>query len=439
MPQVRKTRDIGARVLIALLVTGALSMAAPPAAAAQAANDEVVAALVNEALNNNPALEAAVKRALAAEKAVSPAGVLPDPQLTLGAMNLPVNSFSFEQEPMTGKVVSLMQVVPWPGKLGLAKDMARDEAAAAGYQRDEVRNQVEAMVERAYFDLYAVDRSRETVEKNKVLMEQLVRAAETRYATGSGLQQDVLRAQVEFAKLEDDLIMWDQKRQAAAARLNALLGRPSASPFERTPAELSLSEPPEAAFSQEAVEAHRPLLLALKERLDKAEAAVRLAERDYWPNLAFGASYAQRDNLSNGTILHDFLSATVSLNVPLHRKSRLAARVAEKELDRAAVTADYRNALAGVMADVKSLEAELGRDRKRVELFEGGILIQARQSLESARAGYEVGKVDFLTLINSWMLVQNYELQYFSALADSRKARAALDFAAGAGPGNDDE
>jgi cobalt-zinc-cadmium efflux system outer membrane protein len=423
------------RFLIALLIAGAVTLAGPPSAAAQAGNDEVVAGLVHEALTNNPALEAAVQRALAAEKAVSPAGVLPDPQVTLGAMNLPVNSFSFQQEPMTGKLVSLMQTFPWPGKLGLAEDMARDEAAAVGFQRDEVRNQLAAMVARAYFDLYAVDRSRETVEKNKVLMEQLVRAAETKYATGSGLQQDVLRAQVELAKLEDDLVMWEQKRQAAAARLNALLGRPTASPLGRTPVELPLPEGRPRAFSRETVEARRPLLLAMKEHLDKAEAAVKLAGREYWPNFTLGASYAQRDNLANGTPLHDFFSATVSLNIPIHRKSRLAARVAEKELDRAAVSADYRNALDGIMADVESLEAELGRDRKRVELFEGGILIQARQSLDSARAGYEVGKVDFLTLLNSWMLLQSYELQYFSALADYRKALASLDFTTGAGPG----
>jgi len=424
------------RVLIGLLLACAVTVAGPrAAAAAQESNDAVLGRLVKEALDNNPGLEAAAKRALAAEKAVSPAGVLPDPQITLGAMNLPVNSFSFEQEPMTGKLVSLMQMIPFPGKLGLAEDMARDDAAAAGFQREEVRNQVAAMVKRAYFDLYAVDRSRETVEQNKALMEQFVRVAETKYATGSGLQQDVLRAQVELSKLEDDLVMWSQKRLAAAARLNALLNRPAGSPFEITPAELSLPEGPPPATSSESVEARRPLLLALKERLEKADSAVKLAGRDYWPNFTLGASYAQRDNLANGAVQHDFFSATISLNIPLHRKRRLAARVAERELDRAAVSADYRNALAGVMAEVDTLGAELDRNRKRVDLFEGGILIQARQSLESAQAGYQVGKVDFLTLINNWMMVQNYELQYFSALADYRKALAAFEFATGAGTG----
>ena len=196
--------------------------------------------LIQEALDNNPKLEAAMFRSLSMEKAISQAGALPDPQISLGLMNLPVNSFSFTQEPMTGKVISVMQTFPFPGKLDLKTDMAEFEAAAVNYQQEEIRNTVVRMVKTAYYSVYGIDRAIETVQKNQSLMEHYVHLAETKYATVSGLQQDVLRSQVELSKMEDDLIMWQQKRLGMVASLNAVLNRPADSPIDTVPQELPL-------------------------------------------------------------------------------------------------------------------------------------------------------------------------------------------------------
>jgi len=178
---------------------------------------------VSKAVQDNPRLSAALQKVQMVERTIPQAGALPDPQLSLGLMNLPVNSFAFNQEPMTGKTISVMQMFPFPGKLSLATDIAELNTAIARWQEQEVRNQIVALVKRVYFDLYAIDRTIETIESNQHLMEQFVSVAETKYATGSGLQQDVLRAQVELSKLGDDLIMWQQKRRSAVAKLNALL------------------------------------------------------------------------------------------------------------------------------------------------------------------------------------------------------------------------
>jgi cobalt-zinc-cadmium efflux system outer membrane protein len=413
----------------------ALVILSPIASPAQADNEEgsPLAILVQQALANNPRIEAALQQYRAAGQKISQAGALPDPQVTLGLMNLPVNSFSFDQEPMTGKVVGIMQMFPFPGKQALAANMARIEASAMKQLEEEVRGQIVQAVKRVYFDIFAVDRARETAERNLALMKQFVRVAEARYATGSGLQQDVLRAQVELARLEDGLLQWDQKRRSLEARLNALLNRPEGSGFEITRPELDLpaSDPP--PVSAEGLAQTRPLLRAWTDRLEKAGVAVKFATRDRWPNFTVGASYSQRDNLQNGAVMHDFLSVTFSLNIPLFTKRKQGAAVAERALDRAAAEAGYRNALNVVMADAQSAKAALEQSRKRVALFEGGILLQARQSLDSARAGYEAGKVDFLTLINNAMMVENYEQQYYAALADYFKALADFEFAAGTG------
>jgi cobalt-zinc-cadmium efflux system outer membrane protein len=393
--------------------------------------DGMLSSFIREALRNNPKLEAAVQHTLSAEKTISQAGALPDPQLAFGLSNLPINSFSFDQDPMTGKVIGIMQMFPFPGKLSLAVDMAKFEAAAIKHQQEEVRNQVIHRVKQAYYDLYAVDRASETSKKNRALMEQFVHVAETKYATGSGLQQDVLRAQVEISKLEDDLIMWEQKRVSVVARLNALLNRPVDTPVDMTLPELMLPDSPVTIFPVERIEQKRPLLKALNERIQKGETAIKLAERDIWPNFTVGASYRQRDDLADGRQMRDFFSATVSLNIPLYFKRKQKAKVAEKELNFIATKSEYENVKINVLSEIESILAELERNRKRVELYKGGILLQAQQSLESARAGYRVGKVDFLTLINNWMMLQNYELQYFFALSNFYKGLATYELAVG--------
>lgn len=393
--------------------------------------NDMLRELIQEALENNPKLEAAVQRALSAEKAIPQAGALPDPELSFGLSNLPVNSFAFNQDPMTGKVIGVMQMFPFPGKLSLATDMAEYEAAAIKYQQEEIRNQVIKMVKQTYFDLYATDRALETTEKNRALMEQFVHVAETKYATGSGLQQDVIRAQVEISKLEDDLIMWQQKRLSVVARLNALLKRSVDTLVDKTIPELMLPDRPITIFPAEEIEQNRPLLKAWNERIQKAETAVKLAERDIWPNFTIGASYRQRDDLADGREMTDFFSATVSLNIPLYFNRKQNAKVAEKELTFNAVRSEYEDVKINVLSEIESVLAELERNRKRVELYKGGILLQAQQSLESAHAGYRVGKVDFLTLINNWMMLQNYELQYYFALSNFYINLANYEFAVG--------
>lgn len=387
--------------------------------------------LVQEALSNNPGLEAAMQRVLSAERMIPQAGSLPDPRITLGLMNLPINSFAFNQEPMTGKQISIMQMFPFPGKLSLSAEMAEFEAAAVKYQQREISNHIVMIVKQTYYDLYAVDRALETVQKNKDLMGQLVQIAEIKYATGSGLQQDVLRAQVERSKLEDDMIMWQQKRLAIVAKLNAILNRPVGTPIGPTSSELALPENEDLGFSPQDIENQRPLILAWKEKLGKSDTAIELARKDAWPGFAVGMGYSQRDDLKNGAKMYDFLSVSVTLDIPLFYGRKQGEKIAQKKLDFEAAQAEYRNVLNGVLAESESQKAELERNRKRVELYQGGIILQAEQSFESAQAGYQVGKVDFLNIVDNWMRLQTYELQYHFALSGYHKALAGYDFAVG--------
>jgi len=387
--------------------------------------------MIREALENNPRLEAAYQRVLSSEKVIPQAGALPDPQFIFSLSNLPVNSLSFDQDPMTGKVIGVMQMIPFPGKLSISSDIAEYEAATVKYQQEEIRNHIIQLVKQTYFDLYAIDRALETTQKNKALMEQFASVSETKYKTGSGLQQDVLRAQVEISKLEDEFIMWKQKRLSVSALLNALLNRPVHTYIDKTPPELMLPDGSQKIFSVEEIEKHRPLLKAWNQRIQMQGAEVKLADREVWPDFTVGASYRQRNDLADMRKMTDFLSVTLSVNIPLYLNRKQKAKVAQQELVFKAVKSEYESVKNNVLSEIQSILAEMEKNQKRAELYQGGLLIQAQQSLESAQAGYKVGKVDFLTLINNWMMFQDYELQYFFALSGFHKNLADYERAVG--------
>jgi len=60
-------------------------------------------------------------------------------------------------------------------------------------------------------------------------------------------------------------------------------------------------------------------------------------------------------------------------------------------------------------------------------LYKSGIIPQSRISLESAISGYQVGDVDFLTLLNSIVTLFNFEIEYYKQLSQYQISLARLE------------
>src|SRR6266511_1031900 len=179
----------------------------------------------------NPMLRAARATAAAADQRVGPAGALPDPQLQLGLMNRMASDFGNTMDPMTMNQLQLMQMLPWPGKLGGAKRAARHTAAATRADADEQERMLAAQVRMAYFEVAYADRALEVMRHTQGLLRDFLDVSTTMYSVGSAAQQDVLRAPVEVARMGEEITRMGQERLAMAARRNALLGRSALSPI----------------------------------------------------------------------------------------------------------------------------------------------------------------------------------------------------------------
>lgn len=383
--------------------------------------------LTQEALENNPGLQASQNTWQAEEAGIPQAGALPDPILSFNLMNIPVNSFDFNQEPMTGKQIALMQMFPFPGKQGLRENIARENAAVAEARYQELRNQLTQNVKTTYFDLFLIDKSIETVQKNTEVLREFVRIAESKYSVGSGLQQDVLRAQVELSKMTDRLINLRKRREVIEARLIALLNRPVESALGFT--EDLIFKPFVYQFDElkNLADENRPLLQAWQAMIRQRGEQVRLAKKEYLPDFSLGIAYSQRDVLQNGAGGVDFLSGMVNVRLPLYFRRKQRKAVEEAQYNRISVQEQYHNILNQVYAGIDGILRDVQQNERLINLYETGIIPQASQSLNSAIAGYQTDKVDFLTLLTNQVNLFNFELDFYRILSDHHKGAAEIE------------
>lgn len=386
------------------------------------------------ALSNNPALHAADSHVTAMAAIPPQAGSLPDPTLSLNALNLPVDSFSFTQENMTQMQLGISQNLPFPGKLALKEQVAERVAEAAASNRDELRLLLVRNVRIQWWNLAYLNKALQIVESNQALLRNLVRVSEAKYKTGSGLQQDVLLAQLELSHLIDRELLLKRQREVQVAELNALLGRDSASAVELpdTLPELITDEPDVTALKQWAKN-HRPLLGGLQRNIDAADSMVALAEKEYYPDFKLGAAYGLRQGINpvSGRSRSDLGSITLSMTLPVYTGSKQDRAVEQRKAEKAKARFSWEDGLNQVYAEIDAAASDLRITRQQLSLFRQGIIPQARQTTASMLAGYQVNKVDFLNLVRAQLNEFNNDIQYWQLYARARQAEARLAAAAG--------
>jgi outer membrane protein TolC len=417
--------------VLALLFAAGLPAAAMAQETAEPASPGAglrLEALLDSVALRNPRLRAVEASAAAAATRVAEASTLPDPVLQLGVMNFGIPDLNTDMPNSMVPSVQLMQTLPFPGKLGLRGEIAEAsmEMARAGANETwwEIRDRASAR----FFDLYAVDRQLAVMRETLGLLRNFQTVARSLYASGSGRQADVLRADVEVARMDGEIRRMEARRAATAARLNGLLDRPTATPvlspvLPPLPAEV----PAHDTLSAWAWES-RPALERGRLAVEQADSRLSLAHRQIWPNLTVGVSYGRRDM---GIGAEHMGSAMVGFSLPVFASRRqLAAREEARAVKRMS-EADLVTLRAEVAARIGELVAELDRSRALIELYAGEVLPQAGANVQSALSSYRVGEVDFMTLVDAQLTVNRYEVELYQLQADYGHAVAALEAVVG--------
>jgi cobalt-zinc-cadmium efflux system outer membrane protein len=364
---------------------------------------------------------------------VRPAGALDDPKLAIGILNLPVDTWSFSQEPMTQKQFGLSQKIPFPGKLRLRSEVAEEQAKSDNLVYHDKINEVRARVIQKYWALALAYSGYDITLRNKEFWEQVVKVAETRYGVGMGRQADVLQAQVELGNYLNRLLQWRQRQESLTADLNALRSKPPQTPVPKPqalksrPFRLKLAELLAQAKS-------RPQLAAIKTQISKQEKAVDLAHKDYYPDLTIGVAYGFRETLDNParTKQADFFSTSFMFDLPIWQNSKIKPKIREQLAREGAAREAYRSAWDQEAAAVKDRYVKLQRLDQQITLYEQGIIPQARQAAAASLADYSVGTLDFSRLYQNQIAAYNAELALQEYLKDFEEIWGELEWLVGA-------
>ena len=415
-----RSRIPGAFALAAI----AFSIALPSAASGSEAPDPRLRAAIDRALAQNPELEEMELRIEAARSRVPQARALPDPILTVGAVNVPVPSFSFGRDDMTMKMASLEQTVPAPGKRRAAAAVANADVEIARAMHAEHVNRLVSEVVDSFFEIAELDARLKIVLRSLDRAARVSESARNRYRIGQGGLPDPLLAAVEETKFRDRIRALEADRAVAAARFNTLQNQPA---NEAVPAIALPSTDrgiPDAATVRAALE-NSPAILQAQAEVRRAERDLDRARLDRKPDLTFMTSYGERQRRD------DMVGATVGIDLPFFQAKRVSARISEKQAELGAAKKRIEGVRLGLSRDVEEALIALVRDADRAALYRDTILTQDRTAAEAAEQAYSVGKIDFQTYVRAVLAVDEDEAEAVTREASLPKTRARLQAATG--------
>lgn len=381
--------------------------------------------LLDLARAGNPTLRAAQREAEAARERIQSAGALPDPMLKIELMdltNMGETSPRFSPSQVGSTQYTLSQQLPLWGKRELRRGQAEALARVAGHGAEDMTLELLTLVKRGYAQYWQVVRTQALNREIAELDTRLEKVARARYAAGLGVQQDVIRAQLELSMVKQEQIQLDAERRSLQAMLNGLLARRADAPLADPEALRPL--PPAAALTLEALiarlKARNPQIAAEAEKIIGAERERELVYRNRLPDLNLGITPVQK-----GSGLREW-QLMFEVNLPLQFETR---RSQERESARMLEAAQARaESLENrLIAELSGAAQALESSRQIEAQTETTLLPLTEASLAAALVGYENGRVDFATLLEAQRAIRKVKQDLIRVRADQQARLADLE------------
>ena len=423
---------------IGLLSAVAAAESELPEPAAGATEGEALPALADEATLpvylayaalNNGGLKATFNSWKAALERIPQVKSLPDPRFNYTYFIEEVETRVGPQKQKFG----VSQMFPWFGKLRLQGDAAAEGAAAAQQMYEKTKLELFFRVTAAYHEYWYLAQAVAVTKEHLRLVTNLEGVARTRFKAGVAENSAVIQAQVELGKLDDRLRTLESLRDPIVAKLNAALNRATHIPL---PWPRSLPEFTTQFKNDDAMlwlTENNPDLRRLEHVVKKEEAGIKLARKNYYPDVSLGVDYVQTDEAINPGLEdsgEDPMMAMVSINVPIwYGKYRAAER--EARLKKEAAEENLKDIGKRLGADLE-LALHYFRDAQRkIDLYGDTLVPKAEQSLRVTQQGFEAGRTGFIALLDAERLLLEFELAHRRAQADRGQRLAEVEMLVG--------
>lgn len=377
------------------------------------------------AMLNNAGLKAKFEQFKAALEQIPQAKALDDPTFTYGYF---VEEVETRVGPQRNRF-SIMQKFPWFGVIEARTDAAAAKAKAARQQYEAARLELFRQVKDTFFEYAYLGTATDIAERNLELIKRFEEVARSKYRASTAAHPDIIRAQVELAKLEDVLNSLHELRDPTVARLNAALNRPANAPLpwpQKPPQKKVVIEQEKII---ELLVQYNPELAALDFQSEVARANLALARKRFYPNFGVGVDVIQTDNALMPNVRDSGKDPVVlmfSVNIPLWRDSYKAGeRQAQAELQKTRqhkVETENR-----IIAQTTSVLYDIEDAQRKIQLYGDVLVAKAQELVAASESAYKAGNVDFLSLIDAQRMLLRYQLDYERALTKREQKVAKLE------------
>jgi cobalt-zinc-cadmium efflux system outer membrane protein len=381
--------------------------------------------LLAEAEKNNPQIEAARQGWQAAKQVPTQVSTLPDPEFNLQHVSVgsprPFAGYTNSDFAYLGLGVS--QDIPYPGKLRLKGEIAKREADVSQQQIESVRRAVLAELKASYFQLAYLSKTLAILEEDGELLKQVEQAAQARYRSGMGTQQDVLQAQLQKTKLLREIAMHHLQVGKLEAQLKQLLNRSQESPDIKTADPLETPLVQTYADLLAAAEVQNPEIAGAQKMIERQSLQVDLARKDFYPD--FNVQYMwQRTDPAQ---FRAYYMLSVGIKVPIYRSRKQRPELAQAEAEKLRAGSELQVQSQQLAGDLRSQYVIVQQTSELLRIHREGLSPQARSEFQSGLASYQSGKQDFQALLTAFLDVLHLDEDYWQNVAEYQTAIAHLE------------
>ncbi len=383
-----------------------------------------LAAAEDLAIEQEPGRDAMLAQAEAFDEESVAVRQMPELKLRMGIANYPVQSGGFTTEGMTQAQLGLRMEFPPGGVLNASSRQYESLAVEMRENADGRSRDVLAAVRKAWLETYYWQRTHAVVEEVRPFFVDLAAVTRSLYSVGRRNQQDLLRAELELSRLDDRLIEISHRHSIAIAALSEWVGRDADRPIAKKLPEWQ-NVPPLPSMQSNLLE--HPSLRAANARIDAKEARIDVAKEDHKSGWVWDLGYGYRDGyLADGASRSDFVSLSVTMDLPFFKGERQGRRLAAAFSERRAAEGSKEELLRRLNS---RLEAEYGRWAelsRRIDLYEEQILTQVSANAQASLVAYQSDAADFANVMRAYIDDLNTRVEHTRLQVDRAKSFATL-------------
>ncbi|WP_372052610.1 MULTISPECIES: TolC family protein [unclassified Vibrio] len=405
----------------AAFISASTSAAAPASTQAeQQSSTQQLNTLIEIALSQDSNRKQYFAQSQAMRETGIASATLMDPKLKVGFGGLPVDSFQFDEDPMTNISVGLMQQFERGNTLGLQQKKAGQQADGLALQVQARELTVANSMTQLWLELGYHQKAESVIRQNRRLLVELENYVQTNYSIGKSEAQDLLNAQLQVSKLDEKLQANQQVQRRLISQLSEWLGSDwlgnqaigsqtldsqgtlkATNQIDWSVLENKLATNIDSTKHYQLLMEH-PLVKITDATISSNQTQVELAEQAYTPQFGIEVMYAHRQaNNMAGEPASDLVSAYLTVDIPLFTGNRQDKNLSAAQHQVGAAKSQKDTLLSQMNAQVNALLVDKANLAQRLERYQSSLLPQTSARIRAVERGYQNNTAQFNDVISA--------------------------------------